>query len=111
MRLMNLALEDLRLPPEFFHRVICHQVFPHFDRQPEALSIINRLLADDGVLLVAHFTSRSEINDTHRKAGTVVERDMLPEDDKMRAMMSEAGFEVESLIDDELGYLLRARKR
>ena len=110
VRLMNLAMEDLRLPPGFFHRVICHQVFPHFDRQQQALEVINRLMADDGVLVVAHFTSRDEINNTHRKAGTVVETDMLPDEAEMKSMMSAAGFEVDFFTDDELGYALRARK-
>lgn len=49
------------------------------------------------------------INDTHRKAGTVVEKDMLPPPREMRRMIEKAGLDTEVLVDDGLGYLLKAR--
>ena len=103
------ALEELSEPPGGFDRVICHQVFPHFDDQSRALAKMAALLKPGGLLLVAHFVSAAEINDTHRKAGTVVENDLLPEDPRMMGLMAKAGFVVERLVDDELGYFLKAR--
>ncbi|MCB2225041.1 MAG: methyltransferase domain-containing protein [Desulfarculaceae bacterium] len=110
VRVERAAVEELPAEPQSYHRVICHQVFPHFDDQPAALERLAWLLKPGGVLLVVHFMPKAFINDTHRKAGTVVERDMLPPDDEMRAMMSAAGLVVETLLDDELGYLVKARR-
>lgn len=109
VRVEQAAVEDFPAAPQSFDRVICHQVFPHFDDQPAALTRLTGLLKPGGVLLVVHFMPKAFINDTHRKAGTVVEQDLLPPDDQMRAMMSAAGLAVETLVDDDLGYLLKAR--
>lgn len=104
------GLEELDEKPGSFDAAICHQVFPHFDDQPQALRRLHSLLRPGSALLVVHFISRAEINDTHRKAGTVVEGDLLPEPAVMRLMMEEAGFSLEMLADDDLGYFLRARR-
>jgi 3-polyprenyl-4-hydroxybenzoate decarboxylase len=56
-----------------------HQVFPHFDDQEHAAEIIARCLRAGGRLVILHLISRREINDLHRKAGTAVAQDMLPE--------------------------------
>lgn len=109
VRVERIAVENLRAPAASFHRVVCHQVFPHFDDQPAALAHLVELLKPGGVLTVVHFMPSAMINDTHRKAGTVVEKDMLPPPDQMRRMMKHAGLELETLVDDELGYLLKAR--
>jgi len=109
VRVERIAVENLRAPAASFHRVVCHQVFPHFDDQPAALAHLVKLLKPGGVLTVVHFMPSAVINDTHRKAGTVVEKDMLPPPEEMRRMMEHAGLELESLVDDELGYLLKAR--
>lgn len=109
VRVERIAVENLRAPAASFHRVVCHQVFPHFDDQPAALAHLVELLKPGGVLTVVHFMPSAMINDTHRKAGTVVEKDMLPPPNQMRRMMEHAGLELETLVDDELGYLLKAR--
>ena len=102
------ALEDLDLTPASFDRVICHQVFPHFDNKPRALAKMAKLLGPGGVLVVDHFFGAAHINDTHRKAGTVVEHDLLPSDPEMRLLLEEAGFRVDMMADDHLGYFVRA---
>jgi len=109
VRVRHASLEEFSAPSAGFDRIICHQVFPHFDDQEAALARMAAMLKPGGVLLVAHFISAEEINDMHRKAGTVVEHDLLPGDVEMAAMIAEAGFRLESLRDDELGYLLKAR--
>ena len=84
-------------------------MFPHFDDQPAALERIASLLQPGGILLVVHFMPSAVINDTHRKAGTVVEKDLLPAPEEMMGMVAAAGLALESLVDDDLGYLLKAR--
>ncbi|MCB2186226.1 MAG: methyltransferase domain-containing protein [Deltaproteobacteria bacterium] len=110
VRVEEAALEEFPAALASFQRIICHQVFPHFDDQPAALARLAELLSPGGVLLVVHFMPSDFINDTHRKAGTVVEGDLLPPPAAMRAMLREAGLALESLQDDELGYLLKARR-
>ncbi|MCB2192301.1 MAG: class I SAM-dependent methyltransferase [Deltaproteobacteria bacterium] len=109
VRVEQMAVEDFQPPVGSFDRVVCHQVFPHFDDQPAALAHLVSLLKPGGILTVVHFMPSAVINDTHRKAGTVVEKDMLPPPGEMQRMMTQAGLGVENLVDDELGYLLKAR--
>ncbi len=110
VRVEQAALEEFSAQPASFHRVICHQVFPHFDDQPAALELMTSLLKPGGILLVVHFMPSAMINDTHRKAGTVVEQDLLPEPGEMKDMVTAAGLELETQVDDDLGYLVKARR-
>lgn len=91
-----------------FDAVICHQVFPHFNDPARALARMAELLKPGGVVIVSHFIGRHEVNDVHRKAGTAVEQDMLPDAPAMRSLFHEAGFEVTLLEDLPDLYLLRA---
>lgn len=109
VRVEQVALEDLDAEPASFDRIICHQVFPHFDDKPAALAHMAGLLKPGGVLVVAHFMKSKAINNIHRKAGTVVEHDMLPPPEEMRLLLEQAGLNLEALRDDELGYFLKAR--
>jgi ubiquinone/menaquinone biosynthesis C-methylase UbiE len=109
VRVERMALEEFQAPANSFDRVVCHQVFPHFDDQDMALTHLVSLLKPGGVLTVVHFMPSAVINDTHRKAGTVVEKDMLPPPREMRRMIEKAGLDMVTLVDDNLGYLLKAR--
>ena len=109
VRVEQMAVEDFQPGEDSFDRVVCHQVFPHFDDQPAALAHLVKLLKPGGVLTVVHFMPSAVINDTHRKAGTVVEKDMLPPPEEMRRLIAQAGLSLETLEDDDLGYLLKAR--
>jgi demethylmenaquinone methyltransferase/2-methoxy-6-polyprenyl-1,4-benzoquinol methylase len=106
----QVSLEECDAAPGGFDRVVCHQVFPHFDDQPAALARLASLLKPGGVLVIVHFVSATEINDTHRKAGTVIEGDLLPPADQMRRLIAQAGLSLEAFADDDLGYFLKARK-
>ena len=109
VRVEQMALEEFAAPAGSFDRVVCHQVFPHFDDHPAALAHMVRLLKPGGLLTVVHFMPSQVINDTHRKAGTVVEQDLLPEPEQMRRLVEAAGLELEVFHDDDLGYFLKAR--
>ena len=104
------ALEDLPATSGGYQRIVCHQVFPHFDDQAAATARMAELLEPGGLLLVVHFISQAEVNDLHRKAGTAVERDLLPSPGDMRNLMREAGLTPLALVDDELGYFFKARR-
>lgn len=111
VRVERMAVEEFHPSANSFDRVVCHQVFPHFDDQPAALAHLVEMLKPGGVLTVVHFMPSAVINDTHRKAGTVVEKDLLPPPGRMRSMIAAVGLSLEVLLDDELGYMLKARLR
>jgi cyclopropane fatty-acyl-phospholipid synthase-like methyltransferase len=87
-----------------------HQVFPHFDDQEHAAEIIARCLRAGGRLVILHLISRREINDLHRKAGTAVAQDMLPEPEQMHRIMNQVGLTVEDILDADDRYVLVAGK-
>lgn len=110
-RVSHAAMEDLDIEEESVDLVICHQVFPHFSDQSSALDWISKVLKPEGALVIVHFACRDVINDVHRKAGTVVEHDILPDREEMAEMLSAANFQIEYYSDNpDLGYLLKARR-
>ncbi|MFP4034549.1 MAG: class I SAM-dependent methyltransferase [Desulfovermiculus sp.] len=104
------ALESCALPWKAVDLVFCHQVFPHFDNQERAAEIIARCLRPGGKLVILHLISSREINDLHRKAGTAVAQDMMPEPEQMRRIMGQAGLTVEQINDADDRYVLTARR-
>ncbi|VVS95589.1 class I SAM-dependent methyltransferase [Desulfoluna spongiiphila] len=103
-------LETCPLPEGGVNLALCHQVFPHLQDQQGALALLARSLKADGLLIICHFKPLSVINDVHRKAGTAVEQDMIPEHGEMERMCTEAGFKITELTDDARGYVLCAIK-
>jgi demethylmenaquinone methyltransferase/2-methoxy-6-polyprenyl-1,4-benzoquinol methylase len=111
IQILHAALEDFRGAARRFDRIVCHQVFPHFDDPAVAVRRMADLLAPSGLVVVAHFINVGEVNDRHRKAGTAVARDRLPGPAKMRRLFAATGLVVDMLTDDALGYFLRAVPR
>lgn len=110
VQILHAALEDFRGAGRF-DRIVCHQVFPHFDDPALAVRRMADLLAPSGLVVVAHFINAAAVNDRHRKTGTAVARDRLPGPAKMRRLFAAAGLVVDVLTDDALGYFLRAVPR
>jgi len=103
------AAETFSWQPEVFDRVVCHNVFPHFDDKSAAVRCLAGALKSSGRFIVFHFMPSWWINDLHRKACTAVQDDMIPEEPEMRRLFTDAGLTVESFRDDEQGYFLSAR--
>lgn len=89
-------------------RVICHNVFPHFDDKAQAVRTLARALKSSGKFIVFHFMNSDWINDLHRKAHSSVLNDLLPSPDEMARIFALAGLMVNHFTDDERGYLLSA---
>ena len=104
------SMESCALPWGEVDLVFCHQVFPHFDDQEHAAEIIARCLRPGGRLVILHLISRREINDLHRKAGTAVAQDMLPEAEEIRRILDRVGLTIEQLNDADDRYVLVAGK-
>jgi ubiquinone/menaquinone biosynthesis C-methylase UbiE len=102
------AVEDFPLEEKGYDLVVCHQVFPHFEDKKQALTSLSKALKPKGRLIVIHFISLDEINDWHRKAGTAVEMDMMPEQHEMKYLFDDIGLEIEFILNDRLGYFLSA---
>ncbi|NJB66594.1 demethylmenaquinone methyltransferase/2-methoxy-6-polyprenyl-1,4-benzoquinol methylase [Desulfobaculum xiamenense] len=103
------AIEDIPLTPQSFDLVLCHQVFPHIEDKATALARMAEALRPGQRLIINHFINSATINDHHRKAGTAVKHDTMPTPDVMRTLLDAAGFRIETVVDDELGYMLSAR--
>ena len=102
------AVEDFPMEEKEYDLILCHQVFPHFEDKKKALTSLSKALKPEGRLIVIHFINFDEINDRHRKAGTAVEMDMMPEQDEMKYLFWEAGLDIECIFDDNQGYFLSA---
>ncbi len=103
-RVVSSQVEDLQVEPNTFDVVMCHQVFPHLENQQACLDRFAELLKPQGQLVIHHLINWDQINDVHRKAGTAVERDIMPSDMTLKSMLAQAGFEVQWLYDNQWGY-------
>lgn len=105
------AVESFPFDGELFDCVFCHQVFPHIDEKQTALARFAAMLASGGRVIVSHFIGFDEINDVHRKAGSAVADDLMPDEADMRKLFQEAGLNVTSIEDRESRYFLSAIKK
>jgi ubiquinone/menaquinone biosynthesis C-methylase UbiE len=112
VRVSHAPMENLVLGQDSVDLVVCHQVFPHFTDKSGALAYMAEVLRPGGTLLIVHFECRRVINDVHRKAGTVVAQDLLPDRGQIEGMLDAAKLHVRYYSDDPaLGYLVKANYR
>jgi len=88
---------------------ICFSCFPHFQDKEKSIQTIGRILKDNGVLVIAHFASSEGINNHHKSCHAVM-HDHLPTGAAMREMIANAGFNLESFVDEKNFYYIQARK-
>jgi ubiquinone/menaquinone biosynthesis C-methylase UbiE len=103
-------IESFPAPTEKFDLILCHQVFPHIEDKSFALNRFNDLLLPDGKVIIFHFIDFDEINNVHRKAGSIVQNDMMPEKPEIELLFNNAGFTIEFIRNDKNGYFLMAHK-
>jgi ubiquinone/menaquinone biosynthesis C-methylase UbiE len=104
------SIENYCFAPKSFDAVICHNTFPHFDDKPGVVSHLAAGLKRGGRFIVFHFMSSARINDLHRKAHVSVLNDLIPPEAEMRKILQASGLQVDTLIDDESGYLLSSTR-
>lgn len=92
-----------------FDVVVCYSTFPHFKDKPRALAEINRVTKSGGKLFICHTSSRDTINRLHHGI-PAVQDDIIPGEDEMRLMLSEAGFTSIIIEDEGESYLAHAKK-
>jgi len=105
-------VDSIHAGEEYFDKVICFNVFPHFSNPSQALAEINRVLKPGGHLWVTHLKKRKEVNETHRHGSPVIISHQIPEAGTMRKLFTDAGFEVLDIEDlgDIKNYCLHAVK-
>lgn len=86
---------------------VCFSCFPHFQDKSKSLEEIKRVLRQGGQITIAHFDSSEGINDHHRKHECVM-HDHLPDESEMRELLKNAGFRVETFVDESGFYCVTA---
>jgi len=103
---------DLPIVDGHCDAVICFNAFPHFEDKTEALKEFNRVLKSGDYLWIAHSVSREQVNEIHATASSsAIKHHQLPDEKKIRKMLSKAGFKIERILDGPDRYLLCARKK
>lgn len=72
--------------------VICMAFFPHLSDQSKAMRELARVLKYGGKLIIAHQMNREELNRFHGNVDGPVKKDLLPDEPKMRKLLTAAGF-------------------
>ncbi|MBI4303405.1 MAG: metal ABC transporter permease [Chloroflexi bacterium] len=95
---LHADVTDIPLGHNTFDAVVCYSSFPHFHDKPKALAEMKRVMKSGGRLLVCHTSSRTAINEIHRRT-PAVQNDLIPDEDEMRLLLSGAGF-IDVVIED-----------
>lgn len=103
-------MEDCSLPTSSLDAIICFSCFPHVADKPKAIANSRRMLKGGGRLVIAHLSSRDEINAFHAGCHGAVRHDVLPDEDEMRRMVETSGLSWVSFTDTPGRYELVAVK-
>jgi ubiquinone/menaquinone biosynthesis C-methylase UbiE len=107
---INGSVEALPIKDQTIDYVTCLDTFAHITDQKKAIGEMSRALKKGGQLFIAHTLGKKELAEYHRQAGAEVEHDTLPEDDKIREMMKNAGLKEIQIIDQPDLYLASGKK-
>lgn len=92
---------------EFFDRIICLCLFPHLPDRDKALREFRKYLKPGGQLIIAHTTSREEVNSFHARLPEPICHDLLPEKKEMMKLLQKTGFRFLEFEESDI-YFLRA---
>jgi len=76
----------------YFDKVICFSVFPHFVNKKRLLKEVYRILKKNGRLVIAHADTREAINLRHSQIKGPVHMDFMFDNDKMKGLLKQSGF-------------------
>jgi len=83
--------ENLSIVCNNIDAVLCFSVFPHFDDRKRAVAEIAKVLKPKGRLVIAHFSSRDEINAFHASLEPPICNHYLPDDKELAPILSKNG--------------------
>ena len=93
-------LEEVNLEDNSFDVIVAFAVFPHIENRQKALGRMKKLLSENGRLYIFQLSDSKSLNDFHSKLEGPVSRDVMPPEDEMRKLLTEAGFTVKVYIDE-----------
>jgi len=86
---------------ELFDSIICYSCFPHIEDKKLFFQKSFDLLKWNATLLIAHSSSRTEINEMHTRKHEAVRNDFLPSLEEIKALGEQCGLVVLAKKDDE----------
>ena len=90
-----------------FDSIICYSCFPHFENKEKFIQKCFDLLYHGGTLLIAHSSSRIQINEMHARKHYAVKDDFLSSVHEIKMIAMKIGFVILTERDDErLFYIL-----
>jgi ubiquinone/menaquinone biosynthesis C-methylase UbiE len=95
-------------PEESIDVIIAYSCFPHFDRKEFIKKSKSLLEEKRGKLVIAHGSSRKNVNDTHEQLQNELNTNQLPEVSVLADEMKNIGFKILSTRDDEEYYYIVA---
>lgn len=96
-------------PGVLFTKVVCLNFYPHVQDKNLFIKRMNRLLDDQGALIIMHDMSRAAVNAIHGQSAVVTE-DRLPPVEDIAKLLAENGFVVDKTMDTADLYFIRGRK-
>ncbi len=103
-------IKSAPIDPESIDVAICFSCFPHFRDKKTTMCTLQRMLKPGGMLIVSHFSSSHDLNNMHR-GFEVVNHDMMPGEEEMRALHEGAGFDIRTFIDETGYYYIESVKK
>lgn len=100
-------IETMRLESRIFDTAVCYSTFPHFHDKSKALENLKNLLDSDGILYICHTASKETINQIHKGIPDFHDH-VIPEDNEMAHLLSDAGFGKISIENGDDYYLATA---
>ncbi len=94
-----------------FDSIICYSCFPHFEDKEKFIQKCFDVLDRNGTLLIAHSSSRTEINEMHARKHKAVQDDFLPSTQEIGMLANRNGFVVLTERDDERLFYIVIKKR
>ncbi|MFH0799328.1 MAG: class I SAM-dependent methyltransferase [Pseudomonadota bacterium] len=104
------TMENSSFDDSSLDAIICFSCFPHLSDKPAALANVERMLKTGRRLVIAHASSRKEVNAFHAGCSGPVRNDVLPDEREMTVMMQDAGLRVVHYRDEPGRYELVAEK-
>jgi len=96
---------------ERYDSIICYSCFPHFEDKEKFIQKCFDVLDRDGTLLIAHSSSRVNINEMHARKHEAVQDDFLPSAQEIGMIAKRNGFVIVTERDDERLFYVLIKKR
>lgn len=93
-----------------YDALICFNFFPHVQDKGAFFRRAWEMLKENGILVIMHDISRSQVNGVHQNSKPVA-NDLLPPTETVRQWLNGAGYETQLMVDQDDRYFIRALKK